>query len=439
VTGSKLYDRLARAVAPEGRYEVLSELGRGGMATVFRARDVRHDRDVAIKVLLPELAASLEARRFLREIEIAAGLVHPHILPLYDSAEVEGLLFHVTPCVEGETLRERLQRERHLPIEDAVRIATEIADALDFAHSQGVIHRDVKPENILLSRRHALIMDFGVARAISLGGGERLTETGMAVGTPVYMSPEQARGEEELDGRSDVYSLACCTYEMLAGEPPLSGRTPQIVMSRRQVETPTSLRILRETVPEILDAAVLKALARLPADRYAAARQYAEAIQAGLASLSGAHGTVSTPAIMAAADTASESGVRAKSANEPVGGRPSFLQELKRRKVYNVGAVYAAVAVAISGLAADALDDFGLEAMERWVHLGLFVGLPVALFMAWTFEVTREGVRRTGTFAAVDPASRRWPLVSRRALIAAVLILALYGAWELVRGLTGGG
>jgi serine/threonine-protein kinase len=269
----KLADRLSRAV--EGRYEIQEALGRGGMSMVFKARDIRHDRTVAVKVLLPELAASVGAQRFLREIEIAAGLVHPHILPLYDSGDAEGLLYHVTPCITGETLRDRLKREKYLPVEETVRITAEVADALDFAHAQGVIHRDIKPENVLLASRHALITDFGIARAITLGGGERLTETGMAVGTPAYMSPEQARGEADLDGRTDIYSLACVTYEMLAGEAPLAGRSPQITMARRQSESPTSLSLLRETVPEALDLAVLKALARLPADRYAEASQYA--------------------------------------------------------------------------------------------------------------------------------------------------------------------
>ena len=204
-------------------------------------------------------------------------LVHPHILPLYDSGDAEGLLYHVTPSIDGETLRDRLKRERYLPIEEAVRITAEVADALDFAHTQGVIHRDIKPENILLTHRHVFITDFGIARAITLGGGDRLTETGMAVGTPAYMSPEQARGEAELDGRSDIYSLACVTYEMLAGEAPLAGRSPMITMTRRQEETPTSLNLLRETVLPPLDAAVLKALARLPADRYSTAGQFGEA------------------------------------------------------------------------------------------------------------------------------------------------------------------
>ncbi|MCL7970887.1 MAG: serine/threonine protein kinase, partial [marine benthic group bacterium] len=263
---TKLQARLTRAL--EGRYEIIEELGRGGMSMVYRARDVRHERTVAVKVLLPELAASVGAQRFLREIEIAARLVHPHILPLYDSGDAEGLLYHVTPSIDGETLRDRLKRERYLPIEEAVRITAEVADALDFAHTQGVIHRDIKPENILLTHRHVFITDFGIARAITLGGGDRLTETGMAVGTPAYMSPEQARGEAELDGRSDIYSLACVTYEMLAGEAPLAGRSPMITMTRRQEETPTSTSLLRDTVPPPLDAAVLKALARLPADRY---------------------------------------------------------------------------------------------------------------------------------------------------------------------------
>jgi serine/threonine protein kinase len=427
---SKLSERLARAV--EGRYEILDELGRGGMSMVFEARDVRHDRTVAVKVLLPELAASVGAQRFLREIEIAAGLVHPHILPLYDSGDAEGLLYHVTPCVEGETLRDRLKRERYLSIEEAVRITAEVADALDFAHAHDVIHRDIKPENVLLSRRHALLTDFGIARAITLGGGERLTETGMAVGTPAYMSPEQARGEAVLDGRSDIYSLACLTYEMLAGEAPLAGRSPQITMTRRQNESPTPLTLLRETVPEPLGAVVLKALSRLPADRYATASQYGDAIQLGAGMMSGAYASVSTPSTLSPVAGATNQ-TTAVNAQTAAPGKLTFWEELKRRKVYNVAVVYLAFAAAATGWISDALDNFGLERLETPMLVALLLGFPVALILAWTFEVSREGVQRTGTFEVAVARERRWPLVSRRALLAVVAIGVIYLGFLIVR------
>ncbi len=423
----KLADRLSRAV--EGRYEIQEALGRGGMSMVFKARDIKHDRTVAVKVLLPELAASVGAQRFLREIEIAAGLVHPHILPLYDSGDAEGLLYHVTPCITGDTLRDRLKREKYLPVEEAVRITAEVADALDFAHAQGVIHRDIKPENVLLTSRHALITDFGIARAITLGGGERLTETGMAVGTPAYMSPEQARGEAELDGRSDIYSLACVTYEMLAGEAPLAGRSPQITMARRQSESPTSLSLLRETVPETLDLAVLKALARLPADRYTEANQYAEAVQAGAGMLTGGYTTVSTPGLMPSPVMGTHT-TGAVTQSRGSGGGLSFWEELKRRKVYNVGVVYIAVALALVGIA-DAVGDY--ITWEGWILLGLAVGFPIALILAWLFEISRDGVQRTGTYQVTETSSRRWPPLSRRTMIAVVVILAAYGAFQLFR------
>ncbi|MGB5527787.1 MAG: serine/threonine-protein kinase [Gemmatimonadota bacterium] len=426
---SKLSERLARAV--EGRYEILDELGRGGMSMVFEARDVRHDRTVAVKVLLPELAASVGAQRFLREIEIAAGLVHPHILPLYDSGDAEGLLYHVTPCVEGETLRDRLKRERYLSIEEAVRITVEVADALDFAHAHDVIHRDIKPENVLLSRRHALITDFGIARAITLGGGERLTETGMAVGTPAYMSPEQARGEAVLDGRTDIYSLACLTYEMLAGEAPLAGRSPQITMARRQSESPTSLTLLRDTVPEVLDAVVLKALSRLPADRYPTASQYGDAVQLGAGMGSGAYASVSTPGTLT--PPAATSQTTAVSARAAPAGKLTFWEELKRRKVYNVAVVYLAFAAAATGWISDAADNFRLERWETPMLVAVLLGFPVALILAWTFEVSREGVQRTGTYEVASTRDHRWPLVSRRALLAVIAIGVLYAGFVIVR------
>jgi serine/threonine protein kinase len=429
----KLRERLERAVA--GRYEVREEMGRGGMSMVFEARDIRHDRTVALKVLLPELAASVGAQRFLREIEIAARLLHPHILPLYDSGEAEGLLFHVTPCVEGQTLRDRLKRERILPIEEAVRITAEVADALDYAHAQGVIHRDIKPENVLLTRGHALITDFGIARAITLGGGERLTETGMAVGTPAYMSPEQARGEAELDGRSDIYSLACMTYEMLAGEAPLAGRTPQITMVRRQSESPVALSLLRETVAEPLEVAVLKALSRLPADRFASAGQFGDAVQMAAGLSTGGYASVGSSGPISLPGTATHT--TAAGVAPARGGTLTLWEELKRRKVWNVAVVYLAFAAAAAGYASDALPNFGpaFARLETPIHIALILGFPVALLLAWTFEVSRDGLRRTGTFeAASDSVERRWPAISRRALVAAVVIVVGYATLAILFG-----
>jgi len=254
------------------------ELGRGGMATVWLARDLRHDRQVAIKVLHPELAHSLGPERFLREIRVAAGLQHPHILPVHDSGAADGLLWYTMPYVAGESLRDRLEREPQLPLDESVRIAREVADALGYAHRQGIVHRDIKPENILLAGAHCVIADFGLARALEAAGGERLTDTGLAVGTPAYMSPEQASSDARLDGRSDLYSLGCVLYEMLAGEPPFTGRTAQAIIARRFSEPPPRLRTLRE-VPERFEQVVLKALARAPADRFAPAGELAGALE----------------------------------------------------------------------------------------------------------------------------------------------------------------
>jgi tetratricopeptide (TPR) repeat protein len=247
------------------------------MATVYRARDLRHDRAVALKVLHPELAASMGGERFAREIRLLAGLNHPHILPLFDSGEHEGAVFYVVPCMSGESLRTRLERERQLPLEEALRITREVADALDHAHRHGVIHRDIKPENILLEEGHAIVADFGVARALTRAAGESRTTAGMAVGTPAYMSPEQASGEEELDGRADQYSLACVLYEMLAGAPPFSGTTPRAMIARRFTEPPPSLRGLRD-VPESLDKAIRRALSAVPADRFPDVASFARAL-----------------------------------------------------------------------------------------------------------------------------------------------------------------
>src|SRR5438128_1987176 len=260
------------------RYALERELGHGGMATVYLARDLRHGRPVAIKVLRPEIAATLGPERFLREIDTAARLTHPHILPLHDSGEAAGFLFYVMPYVEGESLRDRLSREKQLSLGDALQIAREVADALSYAHSRDVVHRDIKPENILFEAGHAVVTDFGIARAITAAGGEKLTGTGIAVGTPGYMSPEQATESERLDGRSDIYSLGCMLYEMLAGEPPYTGVNARSVIAKRFTDPVPSVRRLREGAPPAIDAAVSKALAKAPADRFVTAAQFAEAL-----------------------------------------------------------------------------------------------------------------------------------------------------------------
>ncbi|HSJ64885.1 MAG TPA: serine/threonine-protein kinase, partial [Gemmatimonadaceae bacterium] len=260
--------RLSEALA--GRYSIEREIGRGGMARVYLAHDVRHDRPVAVKVLGPSVTSAVGAERFLREIRIAAALTHPHILPVHDSGDAGGLLYFVMPFVDGESLRARLEREHQLPIEDAVRITREVADALAYAHAQGVVHRDIKPENILLTGGHALVVDFGVARAITTaaGGERRLTDSGFAVGTPAYMSPEQAAGELEVDGRSDLYALGCVCYEMLIGLPPFTGPNAQVVRMRHVTEPPPSIRASRPTVPREIEQVVHRLMAKVPADRY---------------------------------------------------------------------------------------------------------------------------------------------------------------------------
>jgi len=260
------------------RYRLERELGQGGMATVYLAHDLRHDRQVAVKVLRPELAAVIGADRFLAEIKTTAALQHPHILPLFDSGQAESFLYYVMPYVEGESLRHRLDREKQLPVEDAIKIAAESASALDYAHRHGVIHRDIKPENILLHDGQALVADFGIALAVSAAGGHRMTETGMSLGTPHYMSPEQAMGEREITAKSDVYALGCVVYEMLVGEPPFTGPTAQAVVARVVTEEPRSISLQRKTVPPHVNAAVIKALAKLPADRFASAAGFAEAL-----------------------------------------------------------------------------------------------------------------------------------------------------------------
>jgi eukaryotic-like serine/threonine-protein kinase len=249
------------------RYDVERKLGEGGMAGVYLARDRRHGRQVAIKVLREDLAAAIGAERFVHEVQVAANLQHPHILALYDSGEAQGFLYYVMPFVEGESLRQRLERAHRLSLPETVRIAREVADALAYAHRHGIIHRDVKPENILLLDGHTLVADFGIARALEAPAGEKLTHPGVVIGTPEYMSPEQAAGENQLDGRSDVYSLGCVLYEMLAGDPPFQGRSATTLLARHSLEQVPSLRIVRESIPEEMETTVLAALAKTAADR----------------------------------------------------------------------------------------------------------------------------------------------------------------------------
>jgi serine/threonine protein kinase/tetratricopeptide (TPR) repeat protein len=271
---TRLQQQLEAGLA--GRYHLERELGEGGMAVVFLAQDLRHDRKVAVKVLRPDLSAAIGAERFLREIKLAAGLNHPHILPLYDSGQAGELLFYVMPNMEGRSLRERLQRERQLPLADAIALTREVASALDYAHRHQVVHRDIKPENILLHEGSAMVADFGIGKALSAEGS--LTQTGMVMGTPIYMSPEQAAGDPDVDGRTDLYSLACVLFEMLTGEPPFTGATPQAIIAKRFVSPIPKVRVARD-VPEAVDDALTRALARTPVDRFATAAQFSEALR----------------------------------------------------------------------------------------------------------------------------------------------------------------
>jgi serine/threonine protein kinase/Flp pilus assembly protein TadD len=284
-----LLEKLEKALA--GEYKVERELGRGGMATVYLAHDLKHDREVALKVLHPELSSSLGPDRFLREIKVAARLNHPHILPLHDSGESDGFLYYVMPYVEGESLRARLNRVGRLPLDEALYLARGVAGALDYAHRQRVIHRDIKPENIMLHEGEAMVMDFGIAKAVSVAAGDTLTQMGMMVGTPAYVSPEQAAGEAEIDGRSDQYSLACMLYEILTGKKAFEGATTQAVLSKRFTDAVPSLKKIDQTVPDEIDEAVTKALSKEPRERFNTASEFAKAL---------VWPKVSTPADMAA-------------------------------------------------------------------------------------------------------------------------------------------
>ena len=264
--------------ALEGRYAIERELGEGGMATVYLADDLKHSRKVALKVLKPELAAVVGAERFLAEIETTASLTHPHILPLHDSGEADSFLFYVMPYLEGETLRNRIDREHQLPVDEAVALASKVAGALQHAHEHGVIHRDIKPANILLQDGEPVVADFGIALALGVAGGTRLTETGLSVGTPFYMSPEQATGDQAVGASTDTYALGSVLYEMLVGEPPYPGTTAQAVLGKIIAGNPVSATEQRPSIPANVDAAVRKALEKLPADRFTSAQDFATAL-----------------------------------------------------------------------------------------------------------------------------------------------------------------
>jgi serine/threonine-protein kinase len=262
------------------QYDIEGELGEGGMAYVFVAHDIKHDRKVAIKVLKPDLASSIGTERFLREIKNAAKLSHPHILPLYDSGEADGILYYVMPLVEGESLSDYIAREKQLSIEEAVKITREIAEALSVAHSYGLVHRDIKPDNVMMTGGHALVADFGIALAVDQAGGEKLTQTGMSIGTPAYMSPEQAAGNPNLDGRSDIYSLGCILYEMLIGQIPFTAPTPQAMIARHTMDHITPPSIMRDTIPPDLENIIITAMEKTPADRFRTAQEFVEALGA---------------------------------------------------------------------------------------------------------------------------------------------------------------
>jgi len=273
---SQSTERLSSALAD--RYRILSRLGEGGMATVYLAEDLKHKRQVAVKVLKPELAAVLGAERFVQEITTTASLQHPHILPLFDSGEADTFLYYVMPYIQGETLRTKLDRETQLAVEEAVTITSAIADALDYAHRHGVIHRDIKPENILMHDGRPMVADFGIALAVSAAAGGRMTETGLSLGTPHYMSPEQATAEKEITARSDVYSLGSMLYEMLTGDPPHTGSSAQQIIMKIIAEDAAPVTDLRKSVPANVAAATAKSLEKLPADRFGSASAFAEAL-----------------------------------------------------------------------------------------------------------------------------------------------------------------
>ncbi|MEN8377041.1 MAG: protein kinase, partial [Gemmatimonadota bacterium] len=348
--------RLSAALAD--RYAIERELGAGGMATVYLAEDLKHERKVALKVLKPELAAVLGADRFVQEIKTTASLQHPHILPLFDSGQANGFLYYVMPYVEGETLRDKLDREAQLGIDETVRITTEVADALDYAHRNGVIHRDIKPENILLHDGRPMVADFGIALAVSAAAGGRMTETGLSLGTPHYMSPEQATAEKEITNRSDIYSLACVTYEMLAGNPPHTGSSAQQIIMKIVTEEAAAVTSVRKSVPPNVAAATAKALEKLPADRFDSASDFVQALKTpsfrhgveGVSGAAAAPGRRSDPWVLAlAAALAVMTGIAAWALLRPAPPRPVARYNIDLPEDQRIGGFFARIALTPDG------------------------------------------------------------------------------------------
>jgi serine/threonine-protein kinase len=365
------------------RYEIERTLGEGGMATVYVARDVRHHRQVALKVLKPDLAAVLGAQRFLNEIQVTANLQHPHILGLYDSGTADGSPFYVMPLVQGESLRDRLARETMLPISEAVRIAQQVAGALEYAHRQGVIHRDIKPENILLQDGEVLLGDFGIALAVRDAAAGRLTGTGLSLGTVGYMSPEQASGERDLDARTDIYSLGAVLYEMIAGEPPFRGPTAQATVAKLMTERPTSLRVVRESVSPALEQAVMRALAKAPADRFATARELADAVTRGIAAPAGGLTTDARP-----------SSPRRRlvwGIGSVVVVIAAAVLMLAKRGTLNVGGVTQSGSVNIRSIAVLPLDNYSGDSTQDYFAEGMTDELTAALATISQLRVTSRG------------------------------------------------
>jgi len=356
------------------RYEVRRELGRGGMAVVFEAWDAERGGPVALKVLHPELAATVGGDRFLREAQISARLGHPHIVPVHDSGTAGPFVYYTMQVVDGESLQDKLDREGQLPVDEALEITRQVASALDYAHAQGVMHRDIKPGNILLSEGGAVVTDFGIAKAVD-DAGERLTETGLAMGTPAYMSPEQAEEGRRLDGRADQYSLACVLYEMLAGQPPFTGSTAQVILSRHAKDPVPSLGTARSRVTGPIESVIGKALEKAPADRFRSAGKFAEALDMA------------------------EQGVTPRGVTPITGTQPypqGLWGELARRRVYQVAASYAVVAWALIEVAATVGPDLGVPGgFNRWLLWTAIAGFPVVLLLSWAFELTPKGLRRT--------------------------------------------
>jgi tRNA A-37 threonylcarbamoyl transferase component Bud32/TolB-like protein len=398
------------------RYRIEGEIGRGGMATVYRAEDLKHKRPVAIKVMDPELASMLGKERFLREIEIEANLQHINILPLHDSGAANGFLYYVMPFVEGESLRARINREKQLPLREAVAITREVADALSYAHERGVVHRDIKPENILLTGGHAVLADFGIARAVDTAGGKRVTESGHSIGTPAYMSPEQASGDADLDGRSDLYSLACVLYEMLAGEPVFSGRTAQALFAKHMLEPPPAIRTLRPAVPAGIESALDKALAKTATDRFESTSEFVSALEAP------AEVIVPQPPEPAVEPTVPEALDAEIVPEEEVGLWQRLVGQLRVR--HRLGLMAAAALVVVAGLYS--LDRWFLDGPElhrsRVVvfpftvsprELGT-VGEDVATLIGYALERTGELTRIDG-WQALDESQRSQSLSRRTA------------------------